>query len=67
MGNQTKLKYAIQLRWYGIINYLIVLAEQIALFYYGYMTFFWVALILNIIGMLGLGLTISNIEKNCLV
>lgn len=66
MEAEIKLEYAKHLRWYGVVNYLIALAEQIALFYYGYMTLFWVGLVLNILGILGLGLRIAKIEKEIL-
>lgn len=55
--------YAIRLRWYGLANYLVALAEQIALWNYAARWFFWVALVLNVLGMMGLGTVINKVEK----
>ena len=63
MEDKIKLDYAKHLRWYSVVNYLVTLAEQIALFYYGYMTLFWVCLVLNILGIIVLANKIAKIEK----
>lgn len=60
---EYKTKYAIHLRWYGLVNYLIAVSEQIALWKFGLHTFFWWALALNILGVVGLTMTINKIEK----
>lgn len=62
MDNQLKL--LIHLRWYSAANYLIALGEQIALYYFHYMTFFWIALVLNILTMFSISFKINKLEKN---
>lgn len=64
MTEENKLKFLIHMRWYSAANYLIALGEQIALYYYGFMTFFWIALVLNVITVVGLAIKINNLEKS---
>ncbi len=60
---ERETKYVMFLRVYGTVNYLIAMAEQIALWHFRLHTFFWWALILNVLGVIGLGIQISKLEK----
>lgn len=63
MNEDNAMKFLIHLRWYSAANYLIALGEQIALYYYGYMTFFWWALVFNLITVFSVAAKITRLEK----
>jgi hypothetical protein len=56
-------RYLVQLRWYSVLNYTFALGEQIALWNYASRTFFWWALVLNILGVLSIAWKIGKLEK----
>ena len=60
---EIETKYLMNLRWYSASNYLIALGEQIALWMYASRTFFWIALVLNVLSILGLSLEIIKAKK----
>lgn len=63
---KEEMRYLIHLRWYSTFNYLCALGEQIALWNFASRTFFWWALIFNILGLLSLALKIGKLEKKLL-
>ncbi len=60
---REEIKYVTNYRWYMVVNYLVALGEQIALFHYGYMTFFWWALAFNVLGTLASDHRLGKLEK----
>lgn len=60
---ERETNYVKFLRKYSVANYLVAVSEQIALWYYGFHSFFWWALALNILGHVGLALQIGKLEK----
>lgn len=64
METETKTKYILHLRWYGTVNYLIALGEQIALWKYADRTFFWLALVLNVLSILLWSHKLVKLEKD---
>lgn len=63
MDEDNKLKFLIHLRWYSAVNYIVALGEQVTLYHYKFMTFFWIALTLNILTIITLSLKVSKLEK----
>ncbi len=60
---EYNIKYLIHLRWYGVVNYFVVFAEQIFFWVYTPQWVFWFSLGLNILTMFSLGFKISKLEK----
>jgi hypothetical protein len=63
MEENNKVKFLIHLRWYSAANYLIALGENITLWVFHYMTFFWIALALNVLTMIVIGMKIGKLEN----
>lgn len=59
----NEIKYLICYKWYSVVNYLIALGEQIALWNYCSRGFFWTGLVLNVLGILTIGSKITKLEK----
>lgn len=51
------------MRWYSVVNYLISVIEQVLLWIYCDHIWFWICLVLNIMGIIVIGDKISMLEK----
>lgn len=58
-----EMQYVTNYRWYMVIHYLVSLGEQIALWKWASHTFFWIALVLNVFGVIAVGMRLNKLEK----
>lgn len=66
MEEANLVRFVTNYRWYYVVNYVITILEQVALWRYSTTLFFWIALVLNIIGIFSVASRLSKLEKQLL-